>query len=69
MGMAKGEAGIQRAPTQAKLRNQAVTRDDVLTRSFKDLPLVFLNPTVVAAPGQSHSCNRPPANSIRGNGY
>ena len=31
----------------------------------KDLPLVFLNPTVVAAPGQSHCCNRPPAKRIR----
>ncbi len=25
MGVAKGEAGIQRAPTQANLRNQAFT--------------------------------------------
>ena len=31
----------------------------------KDLALVFLNQTVVAAPGQSHCCNRPPAKRIR----
>lgn len=35
MGVAKGEAGIQRAPTQANLRNQAVTRDDALTKSLR----------------------------------
>jgi hypothetical protein len=27
MGVAKGEAGIPRAPTQANLRNQVVTRE------------------------------------------
>jgi hypothetical protein len=35
MGVADREAGIQRAPTQAKLRNQAVTRDDALTKSLR----------------------------------
>jgi hypothetical protein len=35
MGLAKGEAGIQRAATQANLRNQAVTRDDAFTKSLR----------------------------------
>src|SRR5882762_111304 len=43
-----------KAPTQANLGNQAVTRDDALTKS------------VVPAAGQSYGCNRPRDNRIPG---